>query len=450
MLRFCILFFTAVSLAARAAAGIDTNQYVILVTIDGGGAFYFDDPKSPIPNLRKLAAQGVVAKGMRVSNPAVTWPNHTTLVTGVAPAKHSVLYNGLMLLDEKGGLTRESEKTQKELVAVPTVYDYLHGKGFSTAGVNWPCTPKSTTLDFNLPDVQNRLRYTTPQLLKELTAAKILDDSSEAAFNYKTAPKRDNIWAETAFHLIRTHRPNLLLLHFLITDSTQHQLGPQCPEAYEALGLVDQHLGRLLATLDETALRERTSSLVTADHGFARSYKQVVGSAILSKAGLFETEDGKRRVQIISEGGTAMVYFHAKKTKDADRKKVIALFKHQEGVDRILQPKDYAKYGFPSPDKNPRMADLVLSAKDGYNFAGVETTGEPLIGTRKGGIGVHGYLSTNPKMNALFIASGRGIAKGKKIDFVKNIDVAPTVAYLLGQDFPGADGKVLKQILLAP
>src|SRR5687768_12909992 len=78
------------------AAWASTNHHVILITIDGLAAYYLTDAKAPIPTLRRLAAEGAVAEGMRVSNPAITWPNHTTLITGVQPAKHSVLFNGVL------------------------------------------------------------------------------------------------------------------------------------------------------------------------------------------------------------------------------------------------------------------------------------------------------------------------------------------------------------------
>ena len=50
-------------------------------------------------------------------------------------------------------------------------------------------------------------------------------------------------------------------------------------------------------------------------------------------------------------------------------------------------------------------------------------------------------------VNAVFIAVGRGIAKGTKLGVVENIDVAPTAAELLGVKIEGADGKVMKEIL---
>ena len=62
-------------------------------------------------------------------------------------------------------------------------------------------------------------------------------------------------------------------------------------------------------------------------------------------------------------------------------------------------------------------------------------------------IGYHGYLSTEPKMNALFVAVGPDIKQGHTIGLVDNVDVAPTIAKLLGVTLPNTDGKPLTQIL---
>jgi predicted AlkP superfamily pyrophosphatase or phosphodiesterase len=439
---------SSISLVARENPAKD--HHVILITVDGGAAFYLHDPKAPIPNLRKLAAEGVSAEGMKVSNPAVTWPNHTTLVTGVRPAKHSVLYNGLMLPDTDGGLRREQEVDKSALVAVPTVFDLLHKKGFTTAAINWPCTQNPDTLDDYFPDAPNPVRVGSAGLMKGLVESKILISTNEADFREAGPAQRDQVWGAAACYVMETRRPNFLLLHFLMADGMQHRFGPQTPEVYEALGLIDQHIGKLLETLGKTGLRDSTSVLIVADHGFARFDKQVAASAILRKAGLLRTEDGKTRVQAISEGGTLMVYFRSKKTREADRKKVIELFKNQEGIGQIIGPDEFSKFGYPSPKKNPQMADLVLAAADGYGFSGLEMVNEPVIPAREGGAGSHGYLSTNPKMNAMFIAAGRGIAQHKTIGVIENIDVAPTIAYLLGAKMPNTDGKVLKQILATP
>jgi arylsulfatase A-like enzyme len=61
--------------------------------------------------------------------------------------------------------------------------------------------------------------------------------------------------------------------------------------------------------------------------------------------------------------------------------------------------------------------------------------------------GAHGYLSTEPKMNALFVASGAGIVPGARLEAVENVDVTPTAARLLGVPAPGVSGRVLAEIL---
>ena len=85
-------------LGPRPALAAASDHHVIVVCIDGFAAYLLNDPKAPVPTLRKLAREGAVAAGgMKVSNPSVTWPNHTSLVTGVRPEKHGVLANGVLV-----------------------------------------------------------------------------------------------------------------------------------------------------------------------------------------------------------------------------------------------------------------------------------------------------------------------------------------------------------------
>src|SRR5262249_37876497 len=79
---------------SRAADG-PAVKHVVLVSVDGLAASYLDDPRANLPTLRKLAATGAVAKGMITSFPSVTWPSHTSLITGVVPARHGVIGNNV-------------------------------------------------------------------------------------------------------------------------------------------------------------------------------------------------------------------------------------------------------------------------------------------------------------------------------------------------------------------
>jgi predicted AlkP superfamily pyrophosphatase or phosphodiesterase len=423
-----------------------TSDHVVLITIDGLAAYYLSDSQAPLPTLRKLAAEGVVAEGLHVSNPTITWPNHTTLVTGVHPDRHSVLFNGVLVRPGPGQPVRiDGLRDQNELVAVPTLYDVLHRAGYRTAGINWPCTRGATRLDDNFPDVLEQVRHMTPGLRKELLADGILDDGGDAGFRARSAAAREQIWTAAATHVIRMRRPNLLLLHLLITDTMQHRYGPRSPAAYTALALADAHVAEVLRALDDAGIRERTAIFVTSDHGFASPSKLVNPNVIFRRAGLIRP-GSRTRVQAISEGGVAFVYLTDQETLKEDRVKVMELLRNQEGITDILGPEKFAALHLPDPATNRQMADLVLTAKGGYAFTD-EVFDEQPVTPLKSPAGSHGFLASDPEMNGIFVVQGRGIRHGVKLAMVNNVDVAPTIAALLGARLPGAEGKVLREIL---
>lgn len=108
----------------------------------------------------------------------------------------------------------------------------------------------------------------------------------------------------------------------------------------------------------------------------------------------------------------------------------------------MITPDRFAALGLPLPEKDPRMFDLLLTAKSGYSFSGA--TGGPVTEAVPQQAGSHGYLASDPDLNSIFIASGYGVAPGVKLDNVHAIDVAPTIAQLLNIKLPMAKGKVLK------
>ncbi len=442
------------ALFATLAAGASTNHHVILITIDGTAAYYLSDSNAPLPTLRKLASGGAVAEGMRVSNPAITWPNHTTLVTGVHPEKHSVLFNGVLVRPGPGRPVRvDGARDKSELVAVPTLYDHLHRAGYRTADINWPCTRRAATLDDSFPDVPDQITYMTPRLRDELIFMRVLEGTNDAAFRARSAGVKDQIWTAAAAHIIRERRPNFMLFHMLVCDSTQHKYGPQSPAAYTALALADSQLAEVLRALEAAGIRDRTTVFVTADHGFESALKIINPNVAFRRAGLLEVASApgilRARAQIISEGGTAMVYFTDPATLEADRAKVLALMREHEGIAEILTPDKFPALRLPEPAKNRQMAELILVARPGYAFNN-EAQGEDSVAEvtlAAGNQGHHGYLSSLPKMNAVFVAWGRGVKPGTKLGMINNLDVAPTIAHLLGQSLPDADGRILREML---
>jgi hypothetical protein len=147
----------------------------------------------------------------------------------------------------------------------------------------------------------------------------------------------------------------------------------------------------------------------------------------------------------VPEGGCAFVYV-LDEPRQAD---IIATLKKRlaaiEGVNDVLEPVEFAKLGLPLPDANPEAPHLVLTTGPGYSFA------DPVVGeavVSAGGLkGSHGHIPSPDYMHATFIAAGAGIKPGTKLEIIRNVDVAPTIARLLGIEMKDVDGKVLTEIL---
>src|SRR6186713_1691960 len=82
-LSYAVLASAIVMLGATPQDQTAASRHVVLISLDGLPSWALDDPFLPLPTLRALAARGAIAAGMRPVNPTVTWPNHTTLITGV-------------------------------------------------------------------------------------------------------------------------------------------------------------------------------------------------------------------------------------------------------------------------------------------------------------------------------------------------------------------------------
>jgi predicted AlkP superfamily pyrophosphatase or phosphodiesterase len=440
MRKLLIALAAAASLGALARQG-DTarrDRHVAIISLDGFAAHMFAESSLAVPNLRRLAREGAEAKGLEPVNPTVTWPNHTSLVTGVPPAEHTVLYNGWAVRGAEGErVTVQARVPKVELVRGVTLYDAAHKAGLTTAEVDWVAVEKAPTINWSFAEWA---RAEDPVASEMISAGTVSADEMQI-FEKAPITFRDEVWTRAAEHIVATHKPNLLLFHLLTTDSVQHTYGPETLAARVALSLADAKVGRIVDAYRRAGLLDRTTFFIVSDHGFRTYRKTIRPNALLKQKGLAGS------AWVVPEGGTAMVYV----TKSADKPATVAalrtLFTGLEGITQVLPPEQFESYGYPQPAANPRMADLVLAAGEGYAFnatADGETVAEVPAGSSPGS---HGFLSSDEKMRAIFVASGAGIVPGARLEVVKNLDVAPTVARLLGLELPAARGRVLTEIL---
>ena len=440
--------------SARAA---HADRHVVLVTLDGFPAYLWRDQSIPLPHLRRLAAEGVVADAMTIANPAITWPNHTTLVTGVAPRRHGVLFNGLVTRQGPGKPTKIEPWADKQLlVRVPTVYDAVFNAGLTTAEVDWVAITRPGTINWSFAEIADP----TAVLPREMVAAGVAtEDEIQAAAGKAPAEKklsaatRDALWTRAASFVFTKHRPNLLLFHPLNTDGQHHRYGPGSPEGIAALKLADGFIGELVRAIYASGLRAQTTLIVTTDHGFKKVDRYIYANVALKQAGLLRTA-GAAIAQCDAyagtQGGIAFIYVTDPARRAELLPKLREIFSKTEGVAEVLDAATEAHArGMPTPAENEAMGDLILYPKPGYAFTGI-ATGDIVNGPSINYGGTHGYSASDPELDGIFLAQGAGIKQGVKLDRVRNLDVAPTIAQLLGVSLPSADGKVMAAVLSDP
>ncbi len=439
-----------VAAGASAAPLAPKDRHVILISIDGFPAWMWKQPALPVPNLRKLAEQGAQSEAMTVSNPSITWINHTTLVTGVNPRRHGVLFNGLLVRqgpDKSPKIEQWVDKT--ELVFAPTLYDLAHESGLTTAEVDWVAVTRAKTINWSFPEL--------PSLDGKLEQEMIADGAiTPEQINWmQLGPQRKNIawidtmWTKAACYVFKKHQPNLLMFHVLNTDLSHHVYGPASHASYTALAYADRLIGDLVQAVDESGLRDRTTFVISTDHGFKKVDKYIYPNVVLKKAGHAKALGPKIttcEAAAMTQGGMCFVYVTDPARKAELLPKLKELFATVEGIDKVIDGTEGPSLGMPTPEENQGMGDLILYPKAGYAFNASAAGDADTAPTVNYG-GTHGYLASDPELDGIFIASGAGIKKGIVLPRTANLDVAPTIARLLNLNIPKPEGRILDEIL---
>src|SRR5262245_21768655 len=140
-------------LALAALAAFAQDRHVVVISIDGFPASILRDASLPFTTIHRLGREGASAEGMTPVNPTVTWPNHTAIISGVGPARHGVLFNGLPVRDgDSKSLRIEPWIDKKELVLAPTVADAARAAGMTTAEVDWVAIYPTSSVTWSFPE----------------------------------------------------------------------------------------------------------------------------------------------------------------------------------------------------------------------------------------------------------------------------------------------------------
>lgn len=424
--------------APATPSGAVAPHRVVMISIDGLRPEYWRTPDAygaKIPTLRKLVAEGATAT-MKSVWPTVTYPAHTTLVTGVRPARHGIVNN---LPFDPLGQNFDGWYWYASEIRTPTLWQRAKERGYTTANVYWPVTV-GASFDWSFPQIWRAKVDEDDKLMRALTTPGLFDEVRAKYGRTPAEHRGDDARGDAAEWVLGKKQPDLSFFYFTDLDTVQHGTGPFSKQAVSTLETIDAQLARLVAVADA-----KTTFVVVSDHGFAPIDKLVRPTVLLRAAGLLEVEGGRvksYRAAAWKAGGTCAIML--RDPKDAATKQAVAtLFREAaanpaSGIAHVWDGAEIeAKGGFPG-------AALVLEAAPGFMFsASVEG---PAVGP-SGERGSHGYSPESSEMNASLVLSGSGIRKGAALGQVDMTDVAPTVAKLLALDLPNVDGKPLDAAL---
>jgi predicted AlkP superfamily pyrophosphatase or phosphodiesterase len=438
--------FACMPEAAVARAG----RHVILISIDGFAAFHLADTSIDLPNIRALAAAGAAAESSETVFPSVTHPSHTTLVTGVTPRRHGVVDN-TVIERRTGKRFHITNLPRRESVRVPTLFDAVRRGGLRSAAFFWPETKDDPAIDFNIAEVFREdggadPNAVTPGLLDELRKAGVSIDGYYAFYDDPFGQGAADIaLTQAAAYVFKRHTPALTAIHLLVTDKVQHEFGSAHYLARAALTAADHCVGLIRRAVADAKLTADTTIVIGADHGFVTVADEINVAPIVSVPEL----EGRVRWTVDKW------YLFAERTEGFEPgrdgpafDRALARLASTPGIARVIRPEDFAALGFPDYDDNPYARGHVIVASDADLHLALDPKSSSMARRRKPSpYHGHGYLPSHQTMRPLLVLSGAGIAQGKALGRVRNVDVAPTIAALLGISMDGVEGRVLREAL---
>src|SRR5580698_7266009 len=431
---FCVASQT--SLANAPAAG----PLVLLISVDGMKPEAILDAENhglKVPNLRAFMTDGAYATRVRGVLPTLTYPSHTTLLTGASPAKHGIIDNTTFdpLLRNAQGWYWYAED-----IKVPTLWDAAAAAHLKTANVYWPVSV-GAKIDYNLPQIWRTGTDDDLKLQRALSTSGLEQELSAELGRYPGGMEEtvadDEIRARFAIRILEQKHPRFFTVYLTGLDTEEHASGPFSAKANETLERLDAVVGALRAAADKAA-PGRATVCVVSDHGFAAIEHDVNLYAAFREAGLFSVDKDNKvtewKAMLWPAGGSAAVML-ADPQDEQLRARVKALLdklaaEPANGIDRILSQSEMRQgRGFPN-------AAFLVSLKIGYEMA--YSLSMPLI-TAPSNLGMHGYVPERAEMRSSFFIIGPHIPKGKSLGEIDMRQIAPTLADVLHIKLAGAE-----------
>lgn len=344
---------------------------VLLISIDGlrpGDVLEADKRGLALPNLRRFLTDGAHASGVIGVLPTLTYPSHTTLMTGVSPGKHGIVSNNSfdpMQINQGGWYWYAQD------VKVPMLWDAAAKAGLSTGNVHWPVSVAAKGISWNLPQIWRTGHADDAQLLDALATPGLKAELERTvgqpyAMGIDESLSGDQNRGRFATALIAAHQPDFLTVYLTALDHEQHGSGPDTPAAKAVLEKIDAIVGDLIAA-ERKAHPDALIALVS-DHGFEATHSGLNLFRPFIDAGLITLgADGKvaswQAMPWIGGGSAAIMLARPDDQMLADKVKGLLdrlAANPANGIDRIVGRAEMAKLG------GNAQASFTINLKPGF------------------------------------------------------------------------------------
>lgn len=441
---FSVFLLIAASQSAFAAP-------VLMISIDGLKPEYVTEADARglrIPYLRTLLRDGTYAEGVTGVWPTVTYPSHTTLLTGVSPSEHGI-YNNLEFDPRQSYLS--AWYWFAPAIRVPTLWQAAHHAGLSTASVGWPVSVGAADVDWLIPEYWRNtgpaetLNPSERELLSAISRPDgLIEQLQPAAGPYMMGDDcsidGDEIKTRYSVEILRRQKPAFMTIHLSALDETEHDHGPFSAEANRDLEAIDGMVSRLASAA--LANDPSTVVVVVSDHGFTPLTHAVNLFVPFLQAGLVQATIKPGQPAVIDSwkaqpwlaGGMAAIMLRDANDHQTEQQVRELLHKlaadENNGIVKILEREAIKTTGgFPN-------AAFLVVLKSGY-LTGSGTSGN-FVTSIPGERGGHGFSPEFPEMRASFFISGAGIAHHRDLGVIDMRQIAPTVAKILNVQIPAA------------
>ena len=391
----CYLF-TIIFLLSQLLYSDDTEEYVLLISMDGFRYDYLD--KANTPNFDQFASEGVRSKALVPVFTSKTFPNHYSIATGMYAEKHGLIANTFFAndLNQLYSIKDRRAVQNGEFYGGEPIWVTAERQGVRSASYFWVGSEAS-------------IQGVQPTYWKKYDQKVSFTARVDTVVSWYNKPTEN--------------RPRLVLLYFHEPDWTGHAYGPNSKETINQIEIMDDVLGDIINKTSNLSIFNKLNIIIVSDHGMTElHHDKIIDLSLYTNM---------KDLNVTGAGPTVFISSKSKKL----------LKSTYNDLKSISNINIYWKQNIPKRfhyRNHTRIPDLLIVANEGWSVM-------PLGHGSSTPKGSHGYDNQLDNMKAIFIANGPSFKSGYIREEFENIHIYPLITHILGiNPYDDIDGDIEK------